>query len=376
MAELAAGVRRISLGHPPAVKLALAQVQSGGSLPIDRRRAASPEVLARQVFRYEWDTPDGEDNVSRLRRLAEEIVLPYLARNTDRYVVDADESRDTLTFFCSAPLSARRKLAAEIDAALSRGNHRVRLRVLPVHKAGVAWLQEEQLPLLEARGVAAVDLYFAEFRPPSETAKWVDLPTRWLQEWFPAKELVQTALNLDAESVRLHCTPAADVPRCANGLSPAYRLVAYDAQGETIHEDDLFVLFDERPYLAGMPEYGLVHPVERRRSPASSGGAAPGTSPPTNSISGTSISRRFCPRCAAMCWRRRGRPTPDNEPYFDRLEVEAISAGRTNRWASTRSSCRRARRCTRTSTSTRWTTWPRWGSFCGRPSPRQARCCR
>ena len=324
LAALAAGVRRISLGHPPAVKLALAQVQSGGSLPIDRRRAASPEVLARQVFRYEWGTPDGEDNVSRVRRLAEEIVLPYLARNTDRYVVDADESRDTLTFFCSAPLPARRKLATEIDAALSRGNHRVRLRVLPVHKAGVAWLQEEQLPLLEARGAAAVDLYFAEFRPPSEAAKWVDLPTRWLQEWFPAKELVQTALNLDAESVRLHCKPAADVPRCANGLLPAYRLVAYNAHGETIHEDDLFVLFDERPYLAGMPEYGLVHPSSAGAALRQAGGAPRAWHVPTDEQHFWDFYQQaILPALRSHVLEvSRGRPTPDNEPYFDRLEVE------------------------------------------------------
>lgn len=328
LAATSAAVHHAALGHPAAVKLALAQVQSGGSLPIDRRRAVSPDALARQAFRYEWATPDGEDNISRLRRLAQDAVLPYLARNTGRYVVTEDEARATLTFFCSAPLAARRRLAGEIEAELARGNHRMRLRVLPVHKAGLAWLREEQIPLLEARGVAAVELHFAEFRPQTETSKWVDLPTRWLQEWFPAKEMVQTALGLGADKVSLHMTPAADAPRCAPGLLPAYRVAAYNAEGAVIHQDDLLVLFDERHYLAGMPDAGLVHPSSAGVILREVDGAK--ALPPRAWHAPTDEQHfwDFYQQTILPALRNhvlevsRGRPTPDNEPYFDRLEVE------------------------------------------------------
>ena len=168
--------------------------------------------------------------------------------------------------------------------------------------------------------------YFAEFRPAQGGEKWLDLPTRWLQEWFPVKDLVQRSLSLAAEDVQLHMTPAEEIPSSAGGMLPAYRLLAYDAAGVLVYEDDLYTLFGERMYLANTPQYGLVHP--------STAGAilreVDGLPHAWHSTTDEEHFWNFYQKTILPAVRAHvldvsgGRPTPDNEPYFERLEVEGF----------------------------------------------------
>ena len=316
---LIAAVRHIANGHPPAMKSALALVQSGGVLPVEPGGAENAAKSLRQVFRYEWEPPDGEDNLSRVRRLAQEMVLPYLAEREYHGEVGRDR-RTRLTLFCSAPLAARRTLAAEVEDALGGDNRQVQMRVLPVHKSALAWVQEEQIPLLAGLDVASVGLYFTEFRPKEGGEKWLDLGTRWLQEWFPVKDLVQRALSLAADAVHLHMTPAGEISSCADGMLPAYRLVAYDAAGVPVHEDDLYTLYSERTYLANMPQYGLVHPSTAGAILQQSDGLPRAWHSTTDEEHFWNFYQQtILPAVRAhLLDVSGGRPTPDNEPYFER----------------------------------------------------------
>ena len=99
MPALIAAARHIANGHPPAMKSALALVQSGAVLPAERGGAENGANSLRQVFRTEWEPPDGEDNISRVRRLAQEIVLPYVTEKGADGEVSSDR-RARLTLFC------------------------------------------------------------------------------------------------------------------------------------------------------------------------------------------------------------------------------------------------------------------------------------
>ena len=326
VSALTDSMRHIANGHPPAVKLALAQVQAGDSLRRTAGRDEGGVDLVRQVFRHQWDTPDGEDNVSRIRRLAQEIIIPYVKRRAPRDMGRGSVDRSRLTLFCSAPLEARRLLSEEIEGVLALSNRQIQLRVLPVHKSALAWVQEEQIALLSELDPASVDLYFTEFRPNESTTKWLDLPTRWLQEWFPVKDVVQRSLGLDADSVRLHMMPPDEPGNQSEGMLRAYRLEARDESGHLLHGDELHVLYSERTYLVGMPEYGLVHPS------AAGGILLERDAPPHVWHTPTDEEHfwNFYQETILPAIRTHvldvsgGRPTPDNEPYFERLEVDGF----------------------------------------------------
>ncbi|MBX3000730.1 MAG: hypothetical protein KF893_19570 [Caldilineaceae bacterium] len=238
--RIIAAVEDLVYARTPLTWLALAETQAGRPL------AQPGSNLIQEIFRLTWDPDDGLDHPARLRRVFGEEVRPALRCQSD--------PPQQITFFCSAPQPMRLALAAEFAAALRKDGRTCPVRVLPVHKAGLAWLQEEQIPILRAKWVAGVEIAFAEFGPADDEVKWLDLPHRWLQELFPADEVMARQLGLPLDQIDLTMTPAAQID------DAVYRLNAFDAAGEIIHCAALPLLWEERPYLAPMPEQGRVHP--------------------------------------------------------------------------------------------------------------------
>lgn len=314
--ELVAEVRSVVNAHPPQVKAALAAVQTGASEPFTS--AAGP----REVFSFAWQPQDGHDNLARMQAAFRDQVLPDLLTASAHRLRQDNAPPATLTVFCSAPRSARQQLQAEIAQRLRDADLRLGVTVLPSHKAALAWMREQQLPQLAGLSVAAVELGFAEFRPAAADARWLDLPTRWLQEWFPVQEIVCAELALSPEQVRLHMLPPTDSAR--QGIAaPAYRLTAYAQDGSVLYEAGLSVLFGERDYFAGMPEEGQVHPSRAGfiLSGAEHGGVWPIAT--DEELFWDFYQQRVLPALRDHVLElSRGRPTPDNEPYFERLEID------------------------------------------------------
>ncbi len=309
-------LRSVIHAHPPVAKLALAEVQAGRSLHLLAAGSATnqgtTDNLRHVVFRQEWTPPDGLDERQRIYHTFQARVLPQLEEAPD-FAAAAQ-----VTLFCNAPLPARERLAAACRAAL--GDTAWMVQVLPVHKAGLAWLLETQVPLLLQQEVAQVKLHFQEFQPESIDDQWLDLPTRWLQELFPADELLAQRLGLPVDGVDL-CMEPCDA---TNTQQPLYRLEAFDGDGALLHSDELHLLWDERLYMRGLPQFGYVHPSTGGVILRSADGSVHSWPSPTDS----DLFWDFYQEGVLPALRQHvlassgGRPTPDREPYFEQLVVD------------------------------------------------------
>ena len=83
---------------------------------------------------------------------------------------------------------------------------------------------------------------------------YVGKPPRWLQELYPADELVGEVLQIPRERITFEVLPEeADV---------TYEAIAFDADGKCLYRDTYTVPVCARPYLSMMPELGVsVHPT-------------------------------------------------------------------------------------------------------------------
>lgn len=303
--------------HPPVAKLALAEVQAGRSLHLLAAGSAtypgSTDQLRHVVFRQEWNPLDGLDEHQRLFQTFQEMAIPYLEASAD--VAEWAQ----ITLFYNAPLPARERLAAACCAAM--GNVTSPIQVLPAHKAGLAWLLETQLPRLMQREVARVKLHFQEFRPTAAEERWLDLPTRWLQELFPADELLAQRLGLPIEAVDLCMEPC---DHTQPNQPPIYRLEAFAADGSLLHSDTLHLLWDERLYMRGLPQFGCVHPSTGGVILQMTDGSVHAWPSPTDS----DLFWDFYQEGVLPALRQHvlassgGRPTPAREPYFDLLAID------------------------------------------------------
>ena len=183
----------------------------------------------------------------------------------------------------SEPGEARQALADQMRQDLAeRGVPVESLHVRSAYKQGFCWLEEEVLPHLQSlgtvqrialtcrpfgtgevkkegeaphlgAGVAPASGKEAQYRGPEGTVRdgrSLDLPIRWLQEVYPADELLSQALGGISVEFSL-----ADAPQ-----EHVYRLIAWDGQGRVVCTAGFDPVWDERPYLPDDPSRGRVHP--------------------------------------------------------------------------------------------------------------------
>lgn len=193
----------------------------------------------------------------------------------------------------SEPPEIRQALAAEMLQDLeARGIPVESLHVRSAYKQGFCWLEEEVLPHLRSlgsvqrialtcrpfgtgeinsdaealhsggggaaaphlgAGVAPASGKESQYRGPEGTVRdgrSLDLPIRWLQEVYPADELLSQALGGIPVDVSLAEAPQEEV----------YRLTAWDGQRQVVYTAGFDPVWDERPYLPADPRRGKVHP--------------------------------------------------------------------------------------------------------------------
>ncbi|MGD0782557.1 MAG: hypothetical protein ABSA30_06830, partial [Candidatus Aminicenantales bacterium] len=124
------------------------------------------------------------------------------------------------------------------------------VEVASAYKQGFFWLTEKVLPALKGKTIAQVVVRFTEekddFRKPK---RFYAEPTRWLQELYPADEILARDLPLPLDKIRFEMSP---------DLSAVYDVTALDAKNAVVFEQSFSPRVKEIPYLKLLPEWGTV----------------------------------------------------------------------------------------------------------------------
>ncbi len=209
------------------------------------------EVVDRRQTRTEveftWDAPWEVPRFWELYRARVRPLLPDLAALGPVHVeVGLSEPAEILD---AVAVSLRQDLDS-LGLEAPRGD----AWCLCAYKPGLSWLRRVVLPALAGQEVTRLGLTFAPFEPPDPVGapRWYELRTRWLQEAYPAREVVARALDLNPEQVVLSWGTAD---------GPAYRVEALGPDGPTVLAAEFTPPVREVPYVRAFPARGLVHPT-------------------------------------------------------------------------------------------------------------------
>ena len=300
------------------------------------RRAALPEqplppgeVLFDLALSQEWE-------VDRFRRAWAEQVLPRLQAGAP-VAVDLR---------LSEPPPVREALAEEIALSLAgAGVTEARIRVLSAYKQGFHWLEEEVLPQLQALGpLARVHVSCAPFaaaagaaspalelgagvaprsgapgalRGPEGAARSgepLEMIIRWLQELYPADELLSAALGGAEVRFDLAAEPQPAI----------YQVAAYGPDGALLYTDSFTPVHAARLYMPEFPLRGRVHPPTGLLRVEQAGATLAEIAIDTDGEAfWTAWQEQVLPRLKAYVLEAHGeQPDPGAQPFFGSLVVE------------------------------------------------------
>lgn len=157
--------------------------------------------------------------------------------------------------FISKPEPVRRRLKARLEKILRAKGYEPSLEVFNAYKPGLCWLLEKVLPALKllhkekATRIRAVELSFAPFVGPHGT---METRTRWLQEIYPAPDLLARNLQLDVSRIRIRLVP---------NQQAAYCVRAWDSKGQLLLEEALSPRWTALPYFGRLIPAKRVHPT-------------------------------------------------------------------------------------------------------------------
>ncbi len=124
------------------------------------------------------------------------------------------------------------------------------MNVSSSYKQGFFWLTEVVAPALKGKGAAQIVIRFAEvqddFRKPK---RFYSEPSRWLQELYPADEILARELGLPLDKIRFEIDPEPD---------SIYAVTALDVKNTVLFEQRFAPRTAIQPYLRMMPEWGDV----------------------------------------------------------------------------------------------------------------------
>lgn len=166
--------------------------------------------------------------------------------------------------------AVRRSLWEQVTAAFPACG--VEGSLLCAYKQGFSWLTEVIQPKLAALRVSnddTITVHFAPFLAPGvetwqveggavpsynltkgDPNAWMDLPIRFLQELYPADDILAQGLRISKDRIIF----------CADAQGETYRVTA-EVGGQTVDLGGYTVPTQERPYLDSFPHLGKVHPA-------------------------------------------------------------------------------------------------------------------
>ena len=211
-----------------ASRLAVTDVEVGSRARMD------PE----EVF---TDEPEIEWEVDHLRRVFRE------------QVVSAIQPGDTVSLearVSEAP-ELRAELADQVRAEISAaGGEPGDIRVLSAYKQGLSWLMDRVAPALAGQSVAALDIAWKPFPvDPDTKERFQNEPTRWLNELYPADDVLAGSMGLPLDAFSFRLDDAGD---------DIYTATARDAAGSILLQESFSPHAYERPYFDAFQDYATV----------------------------------------------------------------------------------------------------------------------
>lgn len=169
----------------------------------------------------------------------------------------------------------REELKAKIAKRLNSLDAQMdELRILCAYKQGYSWIEESVLPELlnNHKKPVKIQIAFKPFLPDNRTEwkdengatpsynnisqsdpeRWYDLPIRYLQELYPAEDMIADALDIKREQIEFVTY---------DGIEDiTYEFCAFYESGREVSTYTYRAACSERPYLDAYPGLGKVHP--------------------------------------------------------------------------------------------------------------------
>jgi hypothetical protein len=190
----------------------------------------------------------------------EDIVIPWEGRRLVEAVrgaaskIAAGQDLKLVARVSEGP-QQRRKLEAELrDLLVKAGAKNPVVEVLCAYKQGYSWLMDEIAPALAKQPVASIRIEFAK-NVDASGVRAMHSEARWVQELYPADEMLARRLNLPLEKVTL-----AQMEESARAARPAphYRVHAFDAAGKELLTREFTVATVMQPYNGVITRYEQV----------------------------------------------------------------------------------------------------------------------
>ena len=145
----------------------------------------------------------------------------------------------------------RRELAIQVKSEIeAQGGEVEEVIVLSAYKQGLLWLMEQVAPVLENLPVATVELGWKPFPVEIPTdQRFQGEPARWLNELYPADDLLAGQLGLPLNSVSFFMQEEGE---------SIYSVTAKDSSGVVLLQDSFSPKYYERPYFDAFPDYAQV----------------------------------------------------------------------------------------------------------------------
>ena len=155
----------------------------------------------------------------------------------------------------------RRKLAAQATELLVKAGaapDRVHVEVLCAYKQGYSWLLDSVAPQLKGKPVDHIQIEFAPYTDKEKlTSMWSK--SRWVQELYPADEMLARQLNLPLARIAFSEFHGSAPAKTTSEAGPTYRVHAFAADGHELLRQDFTVALAERPYSNEFANYDHVH---------------------------------------------------------------------------------------------------------------------
>ncbi len=219
----------------------------------------------------------------------------------------------------SEPAAVRESMVEEVREGIrERGGDpaRFEVEVLSAYKQGYSWLTERVLPGLRRLPLERIEISYHTLKD-SDEVRWqtIAASTRWLQELYPADEVLARELGIPDSVITYRPTLT---------RNPIYTLTAYDEQDTVLLESSFTPRYVVRPFFDLFPEYEMVRVTTGWARAEVDGEAVLDERVVTDperfwEVLQTDTYRRIVEYVMDI---QEGAPSPSNAPFFDRFEVD------------------------------------------------------
>jgi len=181
---------------------------------------------------FAWE---GDDAIALLQDTLKKAADPKPAIKVSIGVSESPEVRQVLKKRIEQVLAEHNLVGSEVE-------------VLSAYKQGFFWLTERVQASLKNKGVHRMTIRFTADEDPRNVLKRsYSEPYRWLQELYPADEILAKELQIPLDRIELEIKPAG---------GPIYEALAFDEKGAILFQQGFSPRTKEILFLNVLPEWG------------------------------------------------------------------------------------------------------------------------